>query len=524
MTTEPTTEPPAAERLRGTKRSFVAEDSVASLLDPSDGEDFVEQAYKRQRYDYVRPTPAPEAIMDDPWEWDPDYKFVPDNALPIFTESRAISSSHKRGLRWNMRDIFYTDTPKAESARAKKRRLKRKAAEGGKRHVKWWFADGDVVIRAEGKMFKVHRKVLEDHLRGMREMLEDATEQSKDAEKVDGAMVFDDDDESASNWELMCLLLYHPRRWNVKLYIQWDDVRALLALSRRYCCLRFRDAAVHALSTFCPTKLENFDHRLTNACIIGKQPSTFAAAVNLILEYDIPELLPSALFAVAERSYMEMLFGVPGDPERRPQEILDDAILLRIASGRERLLQMRRDVIFASLRTVSHPTHDGYVALKMSYGCTGAEIRHAYTCQQWYLRLARDWDEHRDEMFEEGGVTRALQALHPSAWKKMRKHLCPSCWERFVRDMRRGRREVWRRLPMLFGLGDWYELARKASEVRERDFAWYLQEEAKRVRNGEVEVDWAKRENWPDAVFHSRIGGKDQYQLVWPDEDSEIKV
>ncbi|KAI0054789.1 hypothetical protein BV25DRAFT_407668 [Artomyces pyxidatus] len=459
---------------RGTKRTSPSLDCA----DPDD--ETTESAFKRFRFTYpdVEPQQAPEDVIELPSRMDPDHLFT-------------IEGLEEDDELWDKEAI--------PIKRAQEEILEEGAEEdamvqGGVRHKRWWFWDGDVVVRLrkEMRLYKLHARMLGRYLKGFRERLE--TDDT--GETVDGLQVLDED-ETVANWDLMCLLLYNPKAFGHPV-AHWDDVVAVLALSRRYGCLRFREAAACLLSTVCPTTLPSFTqlHRLGR--IVGGSRACRVHVVHLAIEYNLPELLPAALLELADLGTRDIVLGIPtkdGGVVR-----LDDDVVPHVVLGREQLLKVRREVVFGFLWKIAYPA-PGFYAEQITRGCPCAVVRDGYTCQRWLLRLGEDWDSHAEEMWEWRGVHRALRGLGEDAREYVQEYLCHSCRTMLEVEMAKGRRAVWLRLPSMFGLGNWFELQRKGRAAREQEFAWFVRDEEERIQRGEGEEDWSSHNK---TVFDSR--------------------
>ncbi|KAI0058033.1 hypothetical protein BV25DRAFT_1994624 [Artomyces pyxidatus] len=332
-------------------------------------------------------------------------------------------------------------------------------------HPDWWYRDGDVIISVSRTLadpqdrilFKLHRATLGDHLDPFHTLFEiDLPGGPEDT--MDDVPVILAYTDTAVQWSLMCLLRQCHDRQEFKFDVLYDDVVDLLHLSDKYQCLRFREAAVWLLSSAFPTKLENWRKKNAKSRIVGgPSKAIIHIYTDMVLRYNIPEILPALRLSLSGQSPAQLIRGWPdgnGGVLRLPREEV-----FRIIRGRERLVKARQDVIFETFKNfrLGGPERGLWAYCDRQSG-------HGNLCKLWLSRLARDWERRGVEVYH---IHSALRILGSEARHAMKKQLCEMCWRVFKQRLTRGQRKVWQSLPYIFGMGDWFEVEKRAKIARE---------------------------------------------------------
>ncbi|KAI0321219.1 hypothetical protein OF83DRAFT_1100772 [Amylostereum chailletii] len=378
-------------------------------------------------------------------------------------------------------------------------------------HEHWQLDEGDIFIKAVRTvndlshcvLFKVHRTMLAAHLEPFFYMFEDDTAPVPTEETREGLPVIVTQQETAENWLLMLQLLYMPRTYGNTGVVIWRDVVALLELSHKYACARFREAAVAFLTSEWPTRLDNFVHRDSKIMSVP-QRNIAARVLDIALRYDIPQVLPAV--------YMELARYPP--PQLLGEWTLDDGERITIAAdevgrilrGREQVLRMRR---VYTLRYLNGFNAAARVQCESRHRCRG------YSCAEWMARLARDGEEHAAAFYDD--PAKALQILDERCVSAMRDFVCEECRARFKWSMTDGQKEAWLMVPQAFGLGTWFDVERRAHRTVEALFVW-----AKEARYSEEEI--ARLAAGATARYASLLVGGEDFVLPVPpaqDEESE---
>lgn len=235
------------------------------------------------------------------------------------------------------------------------------------------------------------------------------------------------------------------------------------------------------------------------------QPADRIFALQLCLEFDIPELLPMASYLCAQLPIKDILCGArrrrlarvrtrSDDTQRDwdstgPLFRLDPAQAITILKGREALMHVRRDFMFSPFAhhkdddrlSVVGPLEQKSLETPLSLGCDkqvrgpryGSSDR--YTCIEFIVLFCRMLGEKDSSMTpkDNNRQLRALDLLPDEIFTKyLSRHLCPSCLGGFKSEMHAQQRRIWRYIPNAFGLGSWFNLEERARQRWEALSGW----------------------------------------------------
>ncbi|KAF8216796.1 hypothetical protein K438DRAFT_1925829 [Mycena galopus ATCC 62051] len=293
-----------------------------------------------------------------------------------------------------------------------------------------WFSDGNVVLQAAKRQFRVHWGVLALHSSVFHDM--QGLPQPPDQPTVDGCPVvelFDDPDDV----EYLLKALYIPT-FHSQERLPLPAVGALIRLGRKYEVKDLFASAVARLTAEYPTTLDRYD-TVQQAVFSGRITETYADidVIALANETNLQSVLPSAYYHLVERSTLNQLLTsiLPTDGETSYAS-LSPVDVHRCVVGHQKLFikQFQRDYTLGWTR-------------QYFPDCTDAED----------CRISRKaiMDCHLDDA-EIGALDR------PSTWVDSELKFCPECKQHMRKCMTIGRKKIWKELPEIFGLPTWSEL------------------------------------------------------------------
>ncbi|TFY54103.1 hypothetical protein EVG20_g9845 [Dentipellis fragilis] len=336
------------------------------------------------------------------------------------------------------------------------------------RRKDFWFADGDVVIRAENQLFKLNSEKMGIACNFFLSMFNDGhigvgngrPDGEDDEDHYQGMPLIHGTHTSLHEWELLIYVIYKMKA--KLLMMSWDDIRTMLELSRKYESLPMREIAIRNMGFLYPTALPDFmmSTYLRKKYITGALPqSLHFQAYNLAVEFDLYQFLPGISYRISQYDFQQIIEGVRDTPDAEPHRLPAGAHT-SILEGRESAREMRSGLIFKFMEEAwdedepSGPSGDK---------CLHQHPRVGPTCHQTISRLRCDWQK-------DGHVLRntrhPLKMLGMSSRLAIRDMLCPPCRFAMKEEMSKGQAKLWVGLPTLFDLGTWFEIERKVKAKR----------------------------------------------------------
>ncbi|KAK7690501.1 hypothetical protein QCA50_005599 [Cerrena zonata] len=217
-----------------------------------------------------------------------------------------------------------------------------------------WYEDGNIVLIAQDLAFKLHRSVLSRCSEVFRDMFEVTQPYLSDDVPMfgDSPIVYLSD--TAKELSLFLKIVYshgedpYFRVSEVPAPMEW--VSTLLRLGRKYQVAFVADEAIRRLKLTCPTDhgvyLE-LEHREMITDYEGGGMSIFI--VNLARAFDIPELIPIALYRCCQLSNDMLAHGVKLENGTTDRLSSDD--LARCLDGKEEILKCN----FSFRQLLMHP-------------------------------------------------------------------------------------------------------------------------------------------------------------------------
>ncbi|KIO19334.1 hypothetical protein M407DRAFT_31040 [Tulasnella calospora MUT 4182] len=164
------------------------------------------------------------------------------------------------------------------------------------RHEKHYYEDGNIIFIAKPKtIFRLYRGLLARHSEVMAGMFRVASDQGTSQTTIDDVPAVKLDDE-AEDWSHLLDFLLTP---NVPPYPppspDFESLISVLKISSKYMFDTIRDSAVWHLRATLPKTLEDF---IENPGLTMYFDTKAAQVVSVAREYDLPEFLPLALYAI----------------------------------------------------------------------------------------------------------------------------------------------------------------------------------------------------------------------------------
>lgn len=333
---------------------------------------------------------------------------------------------------------------------------------------KAWFDDGNIVLRAQGKVFRVYKGILARESRVFRDMFLFPTSGQEDTYEDTGCPVVEVQDDP-EDMELFLSVMFDSGcvRYTHTLDVSLLNLvfifsRALydqcslrehihlLDICSKYQATRLFRRVCDTLTHFYPCTLSGVDHALD--CDAGACPA-FIAGHPLHSGEESAERDAALLMSVAERTGMQIFL-----PVAFAWACLDDVddILLNtedgwpwpavgaLIRGQRRLDRLARTKVFAPIFATRRASPDISDACEDPPRCH--KTRHHLVEQLELDQYGTAWPFYRLD------TTIGLPA-----------RLCAPCKKVVEEAYQRERAEVWERLPEIFSLPSWDEL-RKARD------------------------------------------------------------
>ncbi|KII91862.1 hypothetical protein PLICRDRAFT_523753 [Plicaturopsis crispa FD-325 SS-3] len=296
-----------------------------------------------------------------------------------------------------------------------------------------WIDDGNIVLQAENKQFRVHRSLLRSSSHVFSDMFEvcgpAAAHQGSDEETtVDGCPVIHMADAS-QDWHYVLTALYDRGFYaDAAVDIPFEVLAAFLRLGKKYGIRRLHAEAMSELSAQFPTTLAAYDgpkcigpdlHRYSQFDAVH---NTAVAAINLARETNTPSLLPAALYKYCSYAFEE-----------------------RVITGYHKRNQ--------SLPTIS--TTDRDICISAHAALMRAQRLHVYPWAKPGMTSACGDPECSAWKATFLDVTNAhcLPLDRFEDWSKL--GFCADCAEPTRKVYATGRQKIWDALPSFFDLPDW---------------------------------------------------------------------
>ncbi|KAK7690491.1 hypothetical protein QCA50_005589 [Cerrena zonata] len=203
-----------------------------------------------------------------------------------------------------------------------------------------WYEDGNVVLIAERKAFKVHRSILSSSSDVFRDMFEVVQPDLLDSSSTfDGCPIVHLSD-TAKELTTFLEILYsqgNHRYFRIeKVCAPMEWVSAVLRLGRKYQVSHIAEEAVRRLEFVCPPPGRNLMAYIWSRIDTYKGGGMAISIVKLARAYDLPGLLPFAFYMCCQLSIDKLIYGVELEDGSVDRLSLED--LARCLHGKEQIV------------------------------------------------------------------------------------------------------------------------------------------------------------------------------------------
>ncbi|TFK35208.1 hypothetical protein BDQ12DRAFT_321953 [Crucibulum laeve] len=297
------------------------------------------------------------------------------------------------------------------------------------RSTEFWFHDGSIVLSVQSKRFRVHQTILANHSEVFSDLF-NVPQPPTGEQTIEGCLVVELHD-SAEDFIELLNAIYHPSYFDnlppeppVDTLVTF--IAPLLRLSTKYLIRTLRTRCINLLYTKFPATFAQYTAKCQSSMHTRERykSETVMRAVHLAHECNLPALLPYLYYCVARMGSGRILKKREGD--------ISWELKATCLVGRERLYQARMAL-----------SHTFLLAFTPSPACQTHLCAHARGPHaEWHILEATE---------------KAPNPLRSyTRWGQL--HVCIDCIEECKRRHEGGRKEVWERLPGLFGLEGWEEL------------------------------------------------------------------
>ncbi|GJE92821.1 BTB domain-containing protein [Phanerochaete sordida] len=309
-----------------------------------------------------------------------------------------------------------------------------------------WFDDGNIVLQAEGTLFKVYRGILSRESPFFRDMFSLPQTVDTVSDCYDGCPIIAVHD--SPNEMKKFLSATHNYETHFNGHFDCVDYVIILRLATKYQAETLRRRIIEILQYVYPDSLDGFDKsRLAGAHFPATHPlhklslgdlSTHVAVINAANDRGASVLLPSAMVRVLVKG----IDFVVNDARAAPLE------------------RTSRDAVLGALPALSALArqHTFEVLFRDACGLSDQCMQIDY-CDRTRRQLVRT--------LENPALAHVISPFHIIGFGSKSKHvqnLCPDCRAALKKCYEAGRRQAWEKLPAVFGLPEWDELRRRAKE------------------------------------------------------------
>ncbi|KAE9394434.1 hypothetical protein BT96DRAFT_923558 [Gymnopus androsaceus JB14] len=287
-----------------------------------------------------------------------------------------------------------------------------------------WYSDGNLIIETADSLFKVYSGLLAQKSSVFRDMFS-FPQPNENARDIPTVRLFDQSDELT--WFLKAILdpeFFEPPPSTSDLSI----VGGILRLSAKYDVSFLRKRALLHLGTTYPSTLTAWKRRDIHRSIPPLDNTPFAV-LPLVREFDITWALPAVLYCLCSYTVPQIYDGVDW---RERHITINPEDRRRVLVGRAELVYLQTKL---SARFLRHSPHSD---------CTSPS--ECIEQRRKWLNEASGWD-----------VADPLDYLDVN-WDSLEADLCLACFTQSRSDTEETQREIWDKLPLIFGLPSWTEL------------------------------------------------------------------
>ncbi|KII91861.1 hypothetical protein PLICRDRAFT_105391 [Plicaturopsis crispa FD-325 SS-3] len=299
-----------------------------------------------------------------------------------------------------------------------------------------WIDDGNIVLQAENRQFRVHRSLLRSSSHVFSDMFEvcgpgAADQGSGEEATVDGCPVIHMADAS-QDWHYVLTALYDRGFYtDGAADVPFEVLAAFLRLGKKYGIRRLQAEAMPRLSAQFPTTLAAYDGP---KCIDSSESNlapklvhdTTVAAINLARETNTPSLLPAAFYMYCAYDFDARV--IRGYHKRDP------SLPAISTADRDLCISARAKLVRAQLADI-----------------------HAWTGPDLILACGDTRCIRRKVILSASAPLHCMVLARPRNWAATY-GFCADCARSAAESQVAGRRRIWDELPSFFDLPDWKTL------------------------------------------------------------------
>ncbi|KZP11449.1 hypothetical protein FIBSPDRAFT_871365 [Athelia psychrophila] len=303
-----------------------------------------------------------------------------------------------------------------------------------------WFKDGNVVLQAGGKAFKVHRGILSFHSTVFEGMFEIPQPSPEKETMVEGCPVVRLSD-SALDVTIVLRALYQRGHVSTGEPISIAIVAAFLRLGKKYGLDMLRnDEALKRLYYEYPTTLTEFD-AMNSYSMIEQNAWVDIDVTNVAREQGLLSVLPVALYICsAAMDAKALAAGIPRGDGTTARLLPNDIITCLVAY--QSLAALQASTTFSWINPLL-PHTDDFRACTNRHKCANVRI------------------EVMRKLFVPSATIRGLCSWSQLQGEYNLNTMCPPCQKLAEEHHNEGRINFWDALPGVLGLPEWEELKKE---------------------------------------------------------------
>ncbi|CAA7258930.1 unnamed protein product [Cyclocybe aegerita] len=305
---------------------------------------------------------------------------------------------------------------------------------------KYWFDDGNVVLRAEGTLFRVHCSMMAHQSKVFKDMfgMPQPQEQTQDV-MVEDCPVITLGDTGEDVEHILAVFYDNINALDLRQKMHFSQLSAFLRLGKKYEIEYLQNEALKLLRLDFPATLDAYDKTFAGDQVkydFPRECGPFTPVILLALDHSIPSVLLSAyLTYVSSVTPRELFTGKEGD-------ILTSSITAICALDRDRLLRCAFNIIQTWWAGLGACSNNSNSCTNNRRSATKELALMLYPSDTGMAPRLTPWNVY------EGG-----ERTGP-----MKTRLCATCMTGFKDRYEDARKELWKKLPGFFGLEEWEKL------------------------------------------------------------------
>ncbi|KAH6911776.1 hypothetical protein BKA70DRAFT_1146185 [Coprinopsis sp. MPI-PUGE-AT-0042] len=302
-----------------------------------------------------------------------------------------------------------------------------------------WLSDGNVILQAGRRLFRVHKSVLSRHSTVFNDMFMMPQPLQNGDDTLDGCPVVKLEDGGSTCWEWLLELLYDGREnYPTGAKFGFHMLEDLLTLGDKY---DFKSLRRDALGQFKASFPSHF-HLVTSTAFptsgfdLNEEKYNLCDVVELARRFQIESSLPALYYHILIQDDFPNILRTGLTPETEHYTPFEQNTLITLMIGRERIYEGMAKHQFRWLWPEE--------AVVPARGCS-----EYYSCPKSLKALQRKlWRP----------VPKVKRALEPFKRTFFAEGMCNVCASAVETEFKEGQRAFWEELPTYFDLPPWEEL------------------------------------------------------------------